>query len=106
MDAVNALRLLSHTSELPEALRVRWAAGCKRLDCADVPNARMYLGERNSSLRWQAQIPYEPELHARAASDPKQPARPLCFVHLQGPQAKDQYTQSILESAGIPRQLT
>mmetsp|Transcript_51790 Transcript_51790/g.119030 ORF Transcript_51790/g.119030 Transcript_51790/m.119030 type:complete len:340 (-) Transcript_51790:224-1243(-) len=96
MDAISALRLMSRHGELPQTLRVRWAAGHKRRNCAHAPKATALLSG-NWSLRWVGKVPHRAEAGGSL--------QPLCFLHLQGPQAKERFLRPMLHAAGIPSSL-
>jgi len=90
MHAIDAFRFLSRAAQLPPNLRVRWAAGHRRSYCTALP--RLPLGhEVVSTWVWRDGVP-----HSAAVG---QPPKPLCFVHLQGPAAKQKMAQ-ILQLAG------
>ena len=121
MDAVEAFRSLARSGHLPSVLAVRWAAGHRRSACTHAPkleklgidtgsllgNATAFLapltsvGRAQSSnvqtqqhahgahLTWQERVP-----HLQPTN------KPLCFLHLQGPQAKQALLAPMLNAAG------
>jgi hypothetical protein len=122
MEAIDAFRLLSRAGKLPEQLRVRWASGHRRASCTHAPKVEklglshasavkalghatndnvpdtnasaatlahaVHTGERAVPWRWAAGVP-----HVNG--------RPLCFLHLQGPQAKALLWTPLLTGAGL-----
>jgi hypothetical protein len=123
MDAVEAFRSLSRAgaSSLPTELRgVQWAAGYRRSNCSHgskveklglsvaalkyqlvldavderrekiaSPAATLGSTERRR-LFWRRQVPYLHPLNQR-----------ICFLHLQGPTAKNELLSPLLRAAGI-----
>ena len=104
MDAIEAFRLLSRTSVLPLELRVHWTAGHRRASCIHapklekigifIPRSAMQNASstrtREPHLRWHNRVPHlEPD------------NKPLCFLHLQGPQAKHALLSPMLADAGF-----
>ena len=104
MDALNALRILSQRprilsrrAQLPETLRVRWAAGDRRANCTQAHRAPRGGALWNGTVPWERGVPHDLESGARP--------RPYCFVHLQGPAAKARLLRPMLRSAGLPEAL-
>ena len=81
MDAMNALKMLSRSRELPPPLRLVWAAGFRRPNCTQLNRVGRATTLWNGSVHWMGGVPH----HGGAGLVKK---RPYCFVHLQGPTAK------------------
>jgi hypothetical protein len=103
MDALNALRFMSRTQELPASLRVRWLAGVKPVGCVQVPNAMRHFTRKATLLNATAQTVLQQPGFVRWDADGRPSERqadgsmrPYCFVHLQGPEAKRLYLTRLL----------
>ena len=103
MDALNALRFMSRSNELPAARRVRWLAGVKPDDCVQVPNAIRHYTRMAALLNATAETVLLRTALVQWGRDGRpseQQAdgslKPYCFVHLQGPEAKRLYLTRLL----------
>ena len=106
MDAVEAFRSLSRArAELPPVLRTHWAAGHRRDSCVHAPKIeKLGIADlRNALLNSSRGAGSEPHLRWDSGVPRLEPAaKPLCFLHLQGPHAKQRLLMPMLAKVGLP----
>ena len=124
MDAIEAFRFLSRTGELPTNLRAHWAAGHRRGSCVHAPKveklgvldpSKALLNASYSSTPWPSRAALRDAANVELPNRAREPhllwqrgvprlepvGKPLCFLHLQGPQAKQALLAPMLAAAGV-----